>query len=195
MPSSSATDGTRRRAFRFIDRFCSKECREHFHTDSDAYRERKRKAQKVVPQEQETVNRGRTSDLRKDGNRMARGKDGLYRRNGIFCFRYKDADVWREKSTGERDREQARKVKKDFEKSLEARELPNEMSKQTVVQACTRWVAQHQTSGLKGGLKSSHGRKCEASYLRQLVRRLGNRKLKSITLDTLKDYQTSRQTG
>ena len=49
--------------------------------------------------------------------------------------------------------------------------------------------------GPKGGLKSLHGRKCEASYLRQLVKRLGNRKLKSITLDNLKDYQSSRQSG
>jgi hypothetical protein len=126
---------------------------------------------------------------------MARGRDNLYQRNGIFCFRYKDADIWREKSTGKHDREQARKVKKDFEKDLEAGKLPNEMSLQTVAQACTRWVAQHQTSGRKGGLQSLHGRKCEASYLRQLVKRLGNRKLKSITLDTLSDYQSSRKNG
>lgn len=32
-------------ALRSIDRFCSDECREHFHTDSDAYRDRKRKIQ------------------------------------------------------------------------------------------------------------------------------------------------------
>jgi integrase len=126
---------------------------------------------------------------------MARGKDNLYLRNGIFCFRYKDADVWKEKSTGKRDRKQAREFKNDFDKKLKAGELPNERAEQTVAQACTRWVAQHQTTGLKGGLKSLHGRKCEASYLRQLVKRLGNRKLKSITLDTLKDYQSSRQTG
>jgi hypothetical protein len=127
---------------------------------------------------------------------MARGKDNLYQRNGILCFRYKDVDgAWREKSTGERDRKQARAKKKKFEKKLEAGELPNEKSLQTVEQACTRWVAQHQTSGRKGGLKSSHGRKCEASYLRQLVKRLGNQKLKSITLDTLKDYQSSRKNG
>jgi len=125
-----------------------------------------------------------------------RGKDSLYRRNGILCFRYKDVDgVWKEKSTGERDRKQARDSKKKFLAKLEAGELPNEKSVQTVEQACTRWVAQHQSSGPKGGLKSSHGRKCEASYLRQLVKRLGNRKLKSITLDTLKDYQSDRQTG
>jgi integrase len=127
---------------------------------------------------------------------MARGKDRLYRRNGILCFRYKDVDgTWKEKSTGERDREQARDVKKDFDKDLEAGALPNEISKQTVEQACTRWVAQHQTTGDKGGLQSLHGRKCEASYLRQLVKRLGNRKLKSITVDTLIGYQSSRLTG
>jgi integrase len=127
---------------------------------------------------------------------MARGKDKLYPRNGILCFRYKDVDgAWKEKSTGERDRKQARAEKKAFEKKLEAGQLPNEKAEQTVSQACTRWVAQHRASGPKGGLKSSHGRKCEASYLRQLVKRLGNRKLRSITLDTLKDYQSIRQTG
>ena len=44
---------------------------------------------------------------------MARGKDNLYRRNGIFCFRYKDANgAWKEKSAGERDRTQARDEKR-----------------------------------------------------------------------------------
>jgi hypothetical protein len=33
-------------ALRSIDRFCSDECREHFHTHSDAYRERKRNSQR-----------------------------------------------------------------------------------------------------------------------------------------------------
>ncbi len=127
---------------------------------------------------------------------MARGKDGLYYRNGILCFRYKNADgIWKEKSTGARERQPARDFKKDFIKKLDAGELPNEKSVQTVEQACTRWVDQHRTSGRKGGLQSLHGQKCERSYLRQLVKRLGNRKLKSIDLDTLKDYQSNRQTG
>ena len=127
---------------------------------------------------------------------MARGRDNLYERNGILCFRYKNAvGQWKEKSTGERERKPARDFKKNFFKKLEAGELPNEKAEQTVSQACTRWVEQHQSSGPKGGLRSSHGRKCEASYLRQVVKRLGNRKLRSITLDTLKDYQSSRQAG
>lgn len=37
-------------ALRSIDRFCSDECREHFHTHSDAYRERKRKIQQEYRQ-------------------------------------------------------------------------------------------------------------------------------------------------
>lgn len=37
-------------ALRSIDRFCSNECREHFHTHSDAYRERKRKIQQQYRQ-------------------------------------------------------------------------------------------------------------------------------------------------
>ncbi|HUZ47874.1 MAG TPA: site-specific integrase [Terriglobia bacterium] len=125
---------------------------------------------------------------------MARGKDGLYQRNGIFCFRYKDHDVWKEKSTGERDRTKARAFKKDFDKKLEAGELPTETAKQTVERACTRWVEQHARGvGRKGGLKSPKAQKNEQSYLRTLVKHLGGRKLKSVTLDDLQQYQAERQ--
>jgi integrase len=125
---------------------------------------------------------------------MARGKDGLYRRDGdILCFRYKDAEGrWKERSTGKRKRDEARTFKSDFLLKLKNGELPNEKSEQTVLAACTRWTEQHKTSGPKGGLRSAHGRKCEQSYLRQLTKRLGSRKLKSIKLDDLKDYQASR---
>ena len=128
---------------------------------------------------------------------MARGRDWLYRRKGdILCFRYKDADgQWRERSTGERKRDAARNFKSDFLQKLKNGELPNDKAEQTVEAACTRWVEQHKTSGPKGGLRSAKGQKNECSYLRQLVKRLGDRKLKNITLDNLKDYQGSRDVG
>ncbi len=52
-------------------------------------------------------------------------------------------------------------------------------------QACARWVEQHV-------LRSAKARANERSYLRQLVRTLGKKKLKAVTLDDLKDYQSKR---
>lgn len=123
-----------------------------------------------------------------------RGRDGLYRRGTeILHFLYKNQDGrWKEKSTGTRDRKAARDFKKGFLAKLEAGELPTTKSQQTVQTACTLWVEQHRTSGKKGGLKSLKAQKNEQSYLRQLVRRLGNQRLKSITLDDLKNYQVTR---
>jgi len=120
---------------------------------------------------------------------MARGKDGLYRRNDILCFRYKDAaGIWKEKSTGKRERQEARDFKVDFLTKLKAGELPNEKASQTIEQAATRWVTQHAAR-----LTSHKARGNEQSRLRRLIRHLGARKLKDITLDDLKDYQSARR--
>jgi integrase len=121
---------------------------------------------------------------------MARGKDGLYKREGdILAFRYKDADGrWKEKYTGKTKRSEARDFKADFEAKLKAGELPNEKANQTVEQAAKRWIEQHAAR-----LTSEKAKKNEKSFFNQLTRRLGARKLKSITLDDLKDYQQARR--
>jgi len=128
-----------------------------------------------------------------------RGKDGLYRGdNAILCFRYKDPDdddKWKEKSTGLRGRKEARDFRTDFLTKLKSGELPNKKSEQTVEVACARWVEQHKTSGAKGGLTSIKARKNEGSYLRQLIKHLGAKRLKTITLDDLKEYQRLRSEG
>jgi integrase len=120
---------------------------------------------------------------------MSRRRDGLYRRNyGVFCFRYKDKyDHWREKSTGETDRTEAVSFKKKWDQDNDNDELPGDKAKWTVEQACTRWVEQHAAR-----LTSIKARSNERSYLRQLMKRLGTKKLKNITLDDLKDYQAER---
>jgi integrase len=120
---------------------------------------------------------------------MKRRRDGLYRREyDVFCFRYKDkCGHWREKSTGETDRAEALYFKKKWDRDNENGELPSDKANWTVAQACTRWVEQHAVH-----LKSSKARKNEESYLRQLLRRIGAKKLKAITLDDLRDYQTAR---
>jgi integrase len=116
-------------------------------------------------------------------------RQGLYRRAyGIFCFRYRDRHgLWREKSTGTTDRAEALKFKKDWDDDNAEGELPGDKANWTVAQACTKWVSQHAVH-----LTSPKGRKNEQSYLRQLLRRIGTKKLKSITLDDLRDYQMIR---
>ena len=50
---------------------------------------------------------------------MKRSRDGLYRRGGVFAFRYQDKDgVWREKYTGKAYRTEAKAFKVDFEENL-----------------------------------------------------------------------------
>ncbi len=66
--------------------------------------------------------------------------------------------------------------------------MPNEKAEQTVTQTCTRWVEQHAANHT-----SQKARANELSTLRQLTQRLGTRKLKSLTLDDLKDYQRLRR--
>ena len=76
---------------------------------------------------------------------MSNSRTGIYRRSyGIFCFRYKDRDgAWREKSTGETNRMEAKAFKKDFEDDVANNTLPTEKADWTVAQAATRWVEQH----------------------------------------------------
>ena len=120
----------------------------------------------------------------------SRARDGLYtRENGIFAFRYKNSDgLWREKYTGTADRREARDIKKKFLDQLADGELPTDMAKWTVEQAATQWVEQHAAH-----LTSEKARSNEKYYLRQLVKRLGNRRLESITLADLKNYQAQRR--
>jgi integrase len=120
---------------------------------------------------------------------MTRGKDGLYRRGKVLAFRYRDeAGVWREKCTGQHMRPKARKFRDDFITKLRAGDLPNEKGDWTVEQAATRWVEQH--SARLGSVKAKRN---ERSLLKQLIQRLGSRKLKSIALDDFKDYQRTRR--
>jgi len=116
-------------------------------------------------------------------------RHGLYKREGdVYAFRYKDADGrWREKYAGTNDFQQALEVKRAFEDNLKKGTLPTEKSEWTVGQAAGLWVEQHAAH-----LGSDKVRSNERSLLRQLARRLGSRKLRSITIDDLKTYQAKR---
>jgi integrase len=116
-------------------------------------------------------------------------RDGLYRReNGIFAFRYKDkARCWKEKYTGTADRADALKAKQNFLKQLSDGTLPTDKAEWTVEEAATRWVEDHAAH-----LNSEKAKRNEKSLLRQLTNHLGSRKVNSITLDQLKEYQRER---
>jgi integrase len=120
---------------------------------------------------------------------MKRRRDGLHKRSGVFGFRYKDKQgQWRERSTSETTRAAATLEKKRFMDDVANDTLPTEKAEWTVAQAATRWVDQHAAR-----LNSDKNKRNEQSFLRQLVRRLGMKKLKAVDLDTLKDYQTERR--
>jgi integrase len=126
--------------------------------------------------------------MRSHRRKSTRGR--LYRReNGRFAFRYKDADGrWREKYCGTSDREEAKRFKGNFEKNLAAGTLPTEKAQWTVAQAGSLWVEQHAAR-----LTSEKAKKNERSFLNQLTKRLGPRKIKTITIDDIKTYQAERR--
>lgn len=116
-------------------------------------------------------------------------RHGLYKRDGdLYAFRYKDPDgKWREKSTGHTDYQQAKDFKDEFDENLKKGTLPTKKSDWKVAQAAGLWIQQHAAH-----LGSEKVRANERSLLRQLVRRLGERKLKNITIDDIKNYQSER---
>jgi integrase len=96
--------------------------------------------------------------------------------------------VWKEKYAGTADRTEARQAKAEYLKKVSEGTLPIEKSKWTLEQAASNWVRQHAAN-----LTSVKARRNEESLLRQLTKRLGTIRLRSITLDHLKDYQAERR--
>jgi integrase len=118
---------------------------------------------------------------------MARGKDGLYKRDGILAFRYKDAaGQWREKSTGERQRAAARQFKDQFEDDLKSGSLPNHMASWSLDQAETWW------NEFRRPRISESTRNSEPYRLQHLRRLIGNKRLNEITNQDLDKYTTER---
>ena len=119
---------------------------------------------------------------------MTRRKNHLYKRGNIYTFKFKDEDGrWREKYTGKRGREEAQKFRDDFLRDLSEGALPTEKADWTVEKAATLWVKQHSARSTSRKAKSN-----AQSYLHQLLKLLGHRRLRTITLDDLKNYQQQR---
>src|SRR5439155_3013315 len=118
-----------------------------------------------------------------------RRQNGLYRRAyGVLNFRYRDKDgIWREKSTGTTNRAESLDFKKQWDEDNKNDQLPGDKAEWTVQQGCTRWVEQHAAR-----LSTARAKSNERSLLRQLIHLLGQKKLKAIRLDDMKDYQANR---
>src|SRR5579872_4049325 len=121
---------------------------------------------------------------------MSRKRDGLYRRGNIFAFRYKDAaGVWREKQTGKRDREEAKKFKQQFETDLRENALPTDLADFRLDAAEQWWVDFRRQRIAEKTLDSERYR---LQHLRLI---LGNKKLRELSNKDLDDYVTARLSG
>lgn len=119
---------------------------------------------------------------------MSRGRDGLFARNGVFGFRYQDAnDVWHERSTGKTKRSEARAEKKQFLEDVAKKQVPTDLAKRTVRQAADAWLKSMADELSRNTIRSY--RTC----LNQVVARLGDRKLGSISPADLREYRGSRK--
>jgi integrase len=118
---------------------------------------------------------------------VRRSKDGLYRReNGILAFRFKDRDGrWREKYTGETEREAAKREKKKFLANLEQNKIPGDLAKRTVQQAVSTWLGSLEVS--RNTLRSYR------SCLAPVVTILADRKLENIRIEDIRSYRTARK--
>lgn len=119
---------------------------------------------------------------------MARGRDGLYKReNGILAFRYKDAfGIWREKYTGEKSRDTARKIRQNFLHDLEQGTMPTEMAEWTLDQAREWWLE------FRKPRIAPRTSEAEQYRMKPMQRILGNVRLKNITNLELERYITQR---
>jgi integrase len=119
---------------------------------------------------------------------MARGRDGLYRReNRILAFRFKESDGrWREKYTGTSDRSEAREFRNRFLEDLRKGTLPTEMANWKLEEAAEWWNVFRKSRIASSTLGSERYR------LPHFSRILGNRRLSEITNHDLDRYVTRR---
>ena len=119
---------------------------------------------------------------------MARNGDGLFRRDGIWYFKYRDhSGVYREKSTGKRKQPEAREYKHEFLEKLRQNQLPTDEAKWTLSQALAAWMEFRAATRPRASVAA------EQTACRHLTRLIGaERKLNSITPWDIRRYQAKR---
>jgi integrase len=119
---------------------------------------------------------------------MARDGDGLFRRAGIWYFKYRSpAGGYREKSTGQHKQPDARIYKHDFLERLRQNQLPTDEAKWTLRQALNQWLEFRAATRPKPSVAA------EQTAARHLSEILGaDRKLCTITSWDIRRYQMKR---
>jgi integrase len=119
---------------------------------------------------------------------MARNGDGLFRRDGIWYFKYRNpSGVYREKSTSKRKQSEARDYKHDFLEKLRQHQLPTDEAKWTLDQALTKWMEFRAATRPKASVAA------EQTACRHLKEIIGaDRRLSSITAWDVRRFQMKR---
>jgi integrase len=119
---------------------------------------------------------------------MARDGDGLFRRYGIWYFKYKDpGGLYREKSTGKKKQPEAREYKHGFLEKLRQDQLPTDEAKWSLSQALAAWMEFRVATRPKASVAA------EQTSCRHLNQMIGaDRRLNSITGWDIRRYQMKR---
>jgi integrase len=119
---------------------------------------------------------------------MARNGDGLFRRDAIWVFKYRDqSGVYREKSTGKHKQHEARAYKHEFLEKLRLNQLPTEEAKWTLDQALAKWMEFRSATRPKASVAA------EQTACRHLKEVIGaDRRLCSLTVWDLRRFQMKR---
>jgi integrase len=119
---------------------------------------------------------------------MARNGDGLFRRDGIWYFKYKDlGGVYREKSTGKKKQPEAREYKHGFLEKLRQNQLPTDEAKWSLGQALATWMEFRAATRPKASVAA------EQTTCRHLNQVIGvDRRLSNITAWDIHRYQMKR---
>jgi integrase len=119
---------------------------------------------------------------------MARNGDGLFRRDGIWYFKYRnERGVYREKSTGKHKQNEARDYKHDFLEKLRQNQLPTDEAKWPLGQALDKWMEFRAATRPKVSVAA------EQTSCRHLKEVLGaDRRLSSLTAWDIRRYQMKR---
>jgi integrase len=119
---------------------------------------------------------------------MARDGDGLFRRDGIWYFKYRDrTGAYREKSSGKRKQQDAREYKHEFLEKLKQNQLPTDESKWTLGQSLTKWM------DFRAATRPRASVAAEQTACRHLKDLIGaDRRLCSLTIWDLRQFQMKR---
>jgi integrase len=119
---------------------------------------------------------------------MARNGDGLFRRDCIWYFKYKDQyGVYREKSTGKRKQPEAREYKHDFLEKYRQNQLPTEEARWTLGQALDKWMEFRSATRPKQSVASE---RTSCGRLKEVIG--PDRRLSSITVWDIRRFQMKR---